>query len=73
VLLLNELEADGLVQRRRDPADRRRHIVELTDAGRQAVTRAEAGQATIEDGLLSGLTPRERATLTSLLHKALGD
>jgi DNA-binding MarR family transcriptional regulator len=71
VLLLNELEADGLVRRRRDPADRRRHIVELTDEGRQAVTRAEAGQASIEGGLLANLTPGERDTLTKLLHKAL--
>src|ERR1700726_4274063 len=31
--LLNELEARELVTRRRDPADRRRHIVELSAAG----------------------------------------
>src|ERR1700728_1251093 len=34
VLLLNEMESGGSVARRRDPADRRRHIVELTDTGR---------------------------------------
>ena len=38
VLLLNQLEDAGLVGRRRDPADRRRHIVALKPAG--AVERA---------------------------------
>ena len=34
VLMLNDLEAAGQVERRRDPAVRRRHIVVLTPAGR---------------------------------------
>jgi DNA-binding MarR family transcriptional regulator len=33
VLLLNELDSAGYVERRRDPEDRRRHIVEITPAG----------------------------------------
>src|ERR1700736_1212421 len=37
VLLLNELEDLGHVARRRDPEDRRRHLVELTKAGGRAL------------------------------------
>src|ERR1700688_1060594 len=37
VLLLNSLEEGGHVRRRRAPADRRRHLVELTPAGRRAL------------------------------------
>jgi DNA-binding MarR family transcriptional regulator len=71
VLLLNELEAAGLAERRRDPADRRRHLVTMTEAGRDALDRAERAQETIEDEILAGLTPDERATLTQLLRRAL--
>ena len=48
VALLNDLEARGLVARRRDPDDRRRHIVELSDGGVRALDRAETGFAAVE-------------------------
>src|SRR5579872_304859 len=49
VLLLNETEAAGLSVRKRDPADRRRHMVELTEAGKAAVEKAERAREGIED------------------------
>ena len=71
VLLLNETEAAGFSVRRRDPADRRRHMVELTAAGRAAVERAEKAREGIEDEVLADLSPEERATLRKLLRAVL--
>ena len=71
VLLLNELEEAGFVQRRRDPADRRRHLVDLTEAGREALAAGERAQESIEDEVLAPLSPEERATLRSLLTRTL--
>jgi DNA-binding MarR family transcriptional regulator len=71
VLLLNELEASGFAERRRDPDDRRRHIVALTPTGRQALERAERAQESIEDEVLAALDADERAALRTLLSRAL--
>jgi DNA-binding MarR family transcriptional regulator len=71
VLVLNELEAAGWVVRRRDPADRRRHLVEMTDEGLAALHGAERAQASIEDDVLAALAPEERDTLQNLLRRAL--
>jgi len=71
VLLLNDLEAHGWVERRRDPDDRRRHIVEVTPAGEHAIERAEHSMETIEEDVLSGLSGKEREALRDLLAKAL--
>jgi MarR family transcriptional regulator, lower aerobic nicotinate degradation pathway regulator len=68
--LLNELEQDSLLQRRRDPLDRRRHIVEISDAGRTALAGAERELAAVEDEVLSGLDEDERAVLHALLVRA---
>ena len=70
VLLLNELEDMGYIERRRDPADRRRHVVELTDAGRVAIERAERAQDSLGEEMFAALSDEERATLRSLLSRA---
>jgi DNA-binding MarR family transcriptional regulator len=70
--LLNELEERGLITRRRDPADRRRHIVELSTKGESELRLAYAQFDCIEDDLFSALSPGERATLYSLLVRAAG-
>lgn len=71
VLLLNDLESADYVERRRDPSDRRRHIVKMTDDGRRALHRAEAAQQSLEDEILVALNPEERSTLAHLLRKAI--
>ncbi len=71
VLLLNELEAADLVERRRDPVDRRRHLVALTPTGETALRSAEQIQETIEDEIFGALSVDERAALHRLLARAL--
>jgi DNA-binding MarR family transcriptional regulator len=71
VLLLNALEDGKLAVRRRDPADRRRHFVELTPGGVQALERADRALEGIEADVLYALSPAERATLRDLLNRAL--
>src|SRR5215217_1892791 len=70
-LMLNDAEASGWVERRRDPADRRRHIVELTEPGAEALVRAERALESVEDEVLGALSAEERATLRRLLQKAI--
>jgi DNA-binding MarR family transcriptional regulator len=71
VLVLNDLEDLDYAERRRDPADRRRHIVDITQGGLEALERAEVAQGSIEDEILGGLSVAERAELRRLLVKAL--
>ena len=47
VAVLNDLEGQGRVARRRDPADRRRHIVEITPAGEQALAAMDAAVGSV--------------------------
>jgi DNA-binding MarR family transcriptional regulator len=70
--LLNELEADGLVERRRSEEDRRRHIVRLTETGRQRLAKAEFALAGAEDEVLGALDVDQRDALYALLRQAMG-
>jgi MarR family transcriptional regulator, lower aerobic nicotinate degradation pathway regulator len=71
--LLNELESEGLIERRRSPEDRRRHIVEVTPAGREALAKAEFALAAVEDEVLAALDTEQREALYQLLVQATGD
>ena len=65
--LLNDLEADGLIVRRRDPEDRRRHIVEVSKEGRARLSAAEKAAAGVEDRLFASLDDAQRAELLRTL------
>ena len=70
--LLNELEERELISRRRDPTDRRRHIVEMSPRGEEELCRAYIRMRVVEDDLLSALSAEEKATLYHLLVRAVG-
>jgi MarR family transcriptional regulator, lower aerobic nicotinate degradation pathway regulator len=65
--LLDEIEEKGLIERRRDPADRRRHVVTLLPAGKQQLAELRAVSKRVEDKFLSSLDPEQRASLHELL------
>ena len=65
--LLDELEEQGLVERKRDPNDRRRHIVRLTSEGKKALRRLRALAKQLEDDFLTPLSDDDRQALHSLL------
>lgn len=69
VAVLDELERDGLAERRPHPSDRRKHAVHLTAKGKRTLARArELANAYAED-LLAPLDDDERETLRLLLRK----
>jgi len=69
VALLDQLEADGLIARRRDPSDRRRQQIKLTATGTQRLRGAEAAVAEAEREMLSPLSPEERSELLGHLER----
>jgi MarR family transcriptional regulator for hemolysin len=56
---LNAMEADGLLTRRRDPDNRRIHVVELTDSGEAAFARLRDAAVAFDRRLRRGLSASE--------------
>ncbi|MPV36772.1 MarR family winged helix-turn-helix transcriptional regulator [Georgenia subflava] len=67
--LIDDLVGAGLVERRPDPADRRRRRVVLTPAGAQTLTALERRVQVAEDAVLGPLTAGERETLCTLVRR----
>ena len=66
---LNALEADGLLTRRRDPDNRRVHLVELTARGRAAFDRMRGAAHDFDRRLRAGLSERDLGRLADLLDR----
>jgi DNA-binding MarR family transcriptional regulator len=64
---LDELEKHGLVQRRRDPDDRRRQVVSITPAGKEALAQLRSIVKSYEKEFLAPLDAEQRKTLHTLL------
>jgi DNA-binding MarR family transcriptional regulator len=67
VAILNELEQRGYAKRRRDPEDRRRHLVEVSKKGIAVIEKVSKVMDGVEEDLLDGLEPAERKQLEVLL------
>jgi DNA-binding MarR family transcriptional regulator len=65
--LLDQLEERGMIERRRDPNDRRRQMVKLVPAGRRQLAEFRKMIEKIENDFLAPLDDEERATLHDLL------
>jgi DNA-binding MarR family transcriptional regulator len=68
VSLIDGLEDQGLVRRRRSPQDRRKNIVELTPAGEECLRQAEQARHAAERRFLSPLDEETAATLLRALR-----
>jgi MarR family transcriptional regulator for hemolysin len=66
---LDGMERAGLVERRRDPSDRRAVQVELTDAGRELHNRLRTNVIAFDQRLREGLDQGELGDLRSILTK----
>jgi DNA-binding MarR family transcriptional regulator len=69
VFLTDELEGLGLVERRRNPADRRSHALYLTEAGTAMLARVREVTRAHEAAITAGLSGAERDQLTALLRR----
>jgi DNA-binding MarR family transcriptional regulator len=72
VQIVDDLEAKGLVERRRNPADRRSYALEMTAAGRAALKRARRAIAKVEEEIVTRLGAHGAEDLRSLLRRILG-
>ena len=68
---LKTLERDGYVDRTADERDQRRNRVTLTDKGRTAVGLCGESFRAVDERMLSGFTPAEKAQLTGFFRRMI--
>lgn len=66
---LNAMDSEGLITRRRDSANRRIHVVELTEAGEEAFLRLRSAAVAFDQRLHVGITNDDLASLEGLLDR----
>lgn len=66
---LNAMERDGLVTRRRDPDNRRIHVVELTASGEDLFLRLREVALTFDRQLRRGISPKEAGAFADVLQR----
>ena len=66
---LNAMEADGLLTRRRDPDNRRVHLVELTEAGEASFARLRDAALAFDRRLRHGIAATELAGFEDVLSR----
>lgn len=66
--MIDRMEESGLIERRRDPSDRRAWRLHLTDKSRKVIDQVRAGLAGLEDEMLVGLSTTQREALGDALE-----
>jgi DNA-binding MarR family transcriptional regulator len=70
--VVDDLEARGFVERRRDPRDRRAYALHVTTAGEEVLARGRRLAQEAQEDLLAPLDPEEREQLHRLLLRLGG-
>jgi len=68
-IIMQKMEASGLIERRPDPTDQRFHRLYLTDAARHLLARVMPEHHALTGQFLGGLNPGEQKTLYELLSR----
>lgn len=66
--MIDRMEEAELIERRRDPADRRAWLLFLTERSRQVIDQVSACLAELEDEMLTGLDAAQRDALAQMLE-----
>ncbi|WP_168788665.1 MarR family winged helix-turn-helix transcriptional regulator [Paraburkholderia aromaticivorans] len=66
---LDNLEKRGLVERKRDPNDRRKYFVSLKDEGKRLVDELLPELTEMISGSLDGITPRDMRVFWKVVHQ----